>query len=137
MCARSVQVPAGKRKPRSNTAVFLMLFVMVRIYAAYPVIVQTNPAAMHLGSMQHRKDNGKYSDARWLWNLRKFFCDVRPFFVTVRVCRRGSQTFVEENGPGLHPAEAEKGGWKVRLLLYILLSSPLVSLIEHCCEWQG
>jgi len=37
-------------------SVFLMLFGMIRIRAVYPVIVQTNPAAMHLGSMQHRKD---------------------------------------------------------------------------------
>jgi len=73
MCARSVQLPAGKRKHRSNTAVFLMLFGMVRRCAAYSVIVQTNPAAMDLRSMQHREDNGKYSDARRLWNLRKFF----------------------------------------------------------------
>jgi len=72
MCARSVQLPAGKRKPRSNTALFLMLFGMVRICAAYSVIVQTNPAAMHVGPMQHWKGNGKYSDARRLWSVRKF-----------------------------------------------------------------
>jgi len=72
MCARSVQLPAGKRKPRSNTAVFLMLFSMVRICAAYLVIVQTDPAAMHLGSAQHRKANGKDSDARRLWSVKKF-----------------------------------------------------------------
>ena len=58
MCARSAPQPAGEPAESDTAELFLMLFGMVRILAPYPVIVQTNPAAMHLGLMQHRKDVG-------------------------------------------------------------------------------
>lgn len=35
---------------------FLILFTMINICAAYPAIIHTNPADMHLGSAQRYKD---------------------------------------------------------------------------------
>jgi len=104
-----------------------------RTLAAFPFIVRTKPSDMRLGSVQRRKRYGmKESDARRLWSAQKFF--RVPFcrlLARESAEKKGRYPYAEGNGPVPRSIE----GWEEAfVVLYILLSLPLVSLVSDQCE---
>ena len=65
-------------------SVFLMLFGMVRICAAYPVMIQINRADIHLGSMRRRRSMGVVECAKAM-GRRKFSFFTNLLMVEQRI----------------------------------------------------